>query len=190
MSLFSHLENVCPSLSDELQPQQEGGDAGDEREYLPGVAALPLHPRQHVHEGGDDGLHGDEAGVDGHQHQHGEEEHGPHARQRHQRDRLGVDDEDEAGAGVGHPVDGDAGGVGHVPEDGEDDAAAEERGEGVHAHDEGAVADKVAVELVVGAEGDHPAEGAGERVEHLGAGVHPNLEIEKRNTVHHVWNGK
>lgn len=68
----------------------------------------------------------------------------------------------------------------HVSEHGEDDGAAVKRGERVDARDVGAVGDKVAVVLVVRAERDHAAEGAAERVEHLRAGVDPDL---------YVWEG-
>ena len=68
----------------------------------------------------------------------------------------------------------------HVTEDGEDDAASENGGEGVDAGDVRAIADKVSVVLVVGPQRRHAAESATERVEDLSPGIDPNLEKRER----------
>jgi hypothetical protein len=63
----------------------------------------------------------------------------------------------------------------HVSQDGEDDTSAKDGGEGVDPGDPGAIPDKVSVVLVVRSQGNHPAHGAAEGIEDLGAGIDPDL---------------
>ena len=72
-----------------------------------------------------------ELGVDTQNEKHDEEDDGPDDGSGQVEDEVGVRQEDEAGAGVDHVVDGRLLDVGHVPQDGEDQDAGQQAGQRV-----------------------------------------------------------
>ena len=166
------LEDVHPAVGDVGQAQQEHKHAHHHGELEP---ARPEITRPVVHQPADERLHDAELRIEAQQQQHGEEQHAPEDRRVQLQDHLGEDQEGQSGAAANNVVHGDALGLSHEPQDGEDDDGRVEGGERVDAADHEGVPVAVLVELVVGTEGEQGADSDSVRVKDLGAAVDPTL---------------
>ena len=144
------LEEINAAFGAHRQAQSEHEDAHADSE-LPPVLEQGSWPV--VHDAGDESLNVAELGVDAEHQQHDEEYDGPNDRAGKFEHQVGIREEDEAGSGVDHFVDGSFLDVSHVAQNGEDEHAGDEAGHGVdHAGDDGVFV-AIVVELVVGPQG-------------------------------------